>query len=303
MKIILFDFETNGIDSESSVLEAAFIKIDLDQNGEIIKKDILHRYYLPNIGEAFDLSAYKTHGLSIKKIKEKRNCCSYSESFKDDQMSNDYLSFFKDVELLVAHNIDFDSQFLKYSDEFEWFCTMKDMKNVIKALNVNGKIKNPSLQEFCEYYNLKFDTTKAHGALYDTEMLTKGFISAFKNQDIFIFKKEKIENEKSIIRNKFNFRQTTVKEILFEIEDNWFVLSDKSLYSNSSFLRVYDKKTGNLFMAFPEYKLKDVLNNNEKILEIKSKLLDIIHNTNYKNKQNEFTSKYGFSSQVNLFEI
>ncbi len=53
-------------------------------------------------------------------------------------------SFVKDVKTLVAHNISFELRHLYKIVKFEnHFCTMKENRNIVKALNKNGKIKNP----------------------------------------------------------------------------------------------------------------------------------------------------------------
>jgi len=44
---------------------------------------------------------------------------------------------------------------------------MKENKQIVKALNKNGRIKNPKLDETCVYYGIDFDPEAYHSATYD----------------------------------------------------------------------------------------------------------------------------------------
>ena len=44
---------------------------------------------------------------------------------------------------------------------------MKENKHIVKALNKNGNIKNPKLDETCIYYGIDFDPYSYHSATYD----------------------------------------------------------------------------------------------------------------------------------------
>jgi len=297
MIVTLFDFETNGTYFSSSVLEAMFIKIEIDA-GNITEIDRFHRFYLLNDGEDFDFQAYGVHGLTIEKIKELRNNASYAKTWNEDKQSEDFQSFIKDTDLLVAHNIDFDSKFLP-NITTDRFCTMKDTKQIIKALNVKGKVKNPSLKEACEFYGIDFDTTKAHGAEYDTEKLTELFINIYKSGDISIFKELSVKKDHVIIKTKAGLRQKYVKEKSINIDGISFVFTDAPIEGfKVSILRVYEKKTGNLFYAFPGFNLKNLDNKATKKIEevLRGMVTDDV-------RKKIASSDLKVTSQPNLFDF
>ena len=298
----MFDFETNGINPDSSVLEAAFIKIKINlQTKEIEDSKILHRFYFPKQKEVFDYSAYSIHNISLDKIKKEREKQKYALYFNEDK---DATSFIEDADIMVAHNIDFDYQFLPKNFYSEKICTMKGTKNIIKALNISGRIKNPTLKELSTFLNIPFEDTAAHGALYDTQILKKCFIEALKRNLIEDFIQLPHKDKFSILRTKNSTKQKYVKDDSFYIENYSFLLSDVGvLPSSKSFLRIYENKTGNLFMAFPEFMKKEILEDNVKFKYIEAEILDIIKKQNSVKKINNFVDKNGSSSQLNLFDF
>jgi DNA polymerase-3 subunit epsilon len=69
---------------------------------------------------------------------------------------------------LVAHNISFELRHIGELLSFEnHFCTMKENKKIVKAINTKGNIKNPKLIETCKYYHIEFDEEQYHNAIYD----------------------------------------------------------------------------------------------------------------------------------------
>ena len=89
----------------------------------------------------------------------------YVTYFQEDE---DFVKFCEGSKTLVAHNISFELRHIYRLVSFEnHFCTMKENKKIVKALNKNGKIKNPKLDETCIFYEIDFDTVKYHSATYD----------------------------------------------------------------------------------------------------------------------------------------
>ena len=143
--MIILDFETNS-SNEHDVIEVAAVKIEVVDN-EYIVKDKFHRYYLSRY--PVNPFSYEVHKLSPELILEHRNKqdIKYSSYFTDDE---DFIEFCQGTTTLVAHNISFELRHLRGLVEFKnHFCTMKENKHIVKALNKNGKIKNPKLDETC----------------------------------------------------------------------------------------------------------------------------------------------------------
>lgn len=159
--MIILDFETNTT-NEHDVIEVAAVKVVLE-NGKYKVVDKFHRYYLSRY--AVNQYSYAVHKLTPEKILAHRAGATYSSYFSEDE---DFMEFCKDAKTLVAHNISFELRHLYKIAEFEnHFCTMKENKHVVKALNVRGNVKNPKLDETCFYYGIEFDPNSYHSATYD----------------------------------------------------------------------------------------------------------------------------------------
>ena len=161
--MIILDFETNST-NEHDVIEAAAIKVEL-VNSEYIIKDKFHRYYLSRY--PVNKYAYEVHKLTPEIILAYRNKqeIKYNSYFKEDL---DFVEFCSGATTLVAHNISFELRHLRGLVEFEkHYCTMKENKHIVKALNKNGNIKNPKLDETCIFYKIAFDNNAYHSATYD----------------------------------------------------------------------------------------------------------------------------------------
>ncbi|MDB2405396.1 3'-5' exonuclease [Arcobacteraceae bacterium] len=161
--MIILDFETNST-NQHDVIEVAAVKVELE-NDEYIVKDKFHRYYLSRF--PVNSYSYEVHKLTPEIILEHRNKqeIKYSAYFKEDE---EFISFCSGEDTLIAHNISFELRHLFGLVEFKnHFCTMKENKQIVKALNKNGKIKNPKLDETCVHYGIHFDHEAYHSATYD----------------------------------------------------------------------------------------------------------------------------------------
>ena len=159
--MIILDFETNS-QNIGDVIEVAAVKIEkVDNKYKILDK--FHRYYLSRY--SVNPYSYEIHKLTPELILAYRKDKSYSSYFAQDL---DFVEFCKDSKTLIAHNISFELRHLDKMVNFEnHFCTMKENKNRVKALNKNGKVKNPKLDETCIFYGIDFDDTQYHSATYD----------------------------------------------------------------------------------------------------------------------------------------
>ncbi len=164
--MIILDFETNT-QNERDVIEAAAVKV-IYENGEYKVVDKFHRYYFSRYG--VNPYSYEVHKLSPELIMEIRNGAEYARYFNEDE---EFLEFCSGAKTLVAHNISFELRHLRNLLYFEnHICTMKENKQQVKALNRQGRVKNPTLDEVCYHYGIKFDKNKHHSATYD---VTKTF--------------------------------------------------------------------------------------------------------------------------------
>ncbi|MEA3521885.1 MAG: 3'-5' exonuclease [Campylobacterota bacterium] len=171
MNKMVIDFETNGFQG-GSVLYCSVIIVD-DNN------DVLHqetRFYYPR--EAYSDGALAINGLSKEVVDRHRADISYPKYYDEDgwcvNLSKEY-----DVELLIAHNVEFDYSFL--SQEFKSlrlkrFCTMQENTNFVGIRNQYG-YKYPKLSEACKRYFIAFDSTQAHQSSYDTQKCLELYIA------------------------------------------------------------------------------------------------------------------------------
>ncbi len=159
--MIILDFETNS-QNIGDVIEIAAVRIEKVEN-EYKLLDKFHRYYLSRY--PVNQYSYAVHRLTPELILNYRKDKSYSSYFTEDL---DFIDFCKGSKTLIAHNISFELRHLDKMVEFEnHFCTMKENKTIVKSLNKKGNVKNPKLNEACEFYGIEFDEEKHHSATYD----------------------------------------------------------------------------------------------------------------------------------------
>ena len=161
--MIILDFETNTMNPED-VLEAAAVWVEF-KDGEFIVKGKFHRYYLSRY--ALNPYSFAVHRLTPDLIKEHRAKANatYPSYFNEDE---EFAEFCKQGTMLIAHNINFEVKHSQRLVKFDkHFCTMRENKKYVKALNKNGNIKNPKLDETCIHYGIDFDNESYHSATYD----------------------------------------------------------------------------------------------------------------------------------------
>lgn len=106
--------------------------------------------------------------------------------------------------LLVAHNIDFDSKIIssamwrqmQFDQEDEnvahaiiksflslpTYCTMKESKDIVRAKNINGKIKYPKLTEAYEHFFGK-ELDRAHSANADAVAVLEIYLALQRDKE------------------------------------------------------------------------------------------------------------------------
>lgn len=169
--MIILDFETNSSNIHDVIEVAAFRAFM--SGGEYIVTDTFHRYYYSKY--AVNPHALLVHKLSPQKVETLRDGAGYAEHFEDDR---DFIDFCSGAKTLVAHNIAFELRHLGTLVSFErHFCTMKENKKVVNAVNIKGNLKNPKLIETCAFYGIDFDDEKYHSAIYDVTKTLEVFNS------------------------------------------------------------------------------------------------------------------------------
>ena len=192
---ILLDFETNSHNAKD-VIEVAAYRLVHDTN-EYKILDTFHRYYFSRY--PVNEMALSVHNLTPENIIELRNNAKYAKYFEDDK---DFIEFCNKANTLIAHNISFEVRYIDDLVKFrEHFCTMKENKNIVKALNIKGNIKNPKLIETLNYYKISFNSNKLHGALYDIDKTLEVLNCMNQKENNFhtikhcIFKNQKVKDD------------------------------------------------------------------------------------------------------------
>lgn len=159
--MIILDFETNSA-AVHDVIEVAAFRVKKADDGYVVI-DTFHRYYLSEY--EVNPHALAVHKLSPQRIEKLRGDADYPEYFAED---SEFIDFCQGAKTLVAHNIMFELRHIGGLVSFErHFCTMKENKRNVKAVNVRGALKNPKLIETCRFYNIAFDEEHYHSAIYD----------------------------------------------------------------------------------------------------------------------------------------
>ncbi|HGE70860.1 TPA: 3'-5' exonuclease [Candidatus Poribacteria bacterium] len=169
--IIVLDTETNGKNpGEYSVLSIGAIRVRWDKNSGFKEISRLERYYYPR--EPFNEEAIRVNGLNKEAIKRIRGDANYPKYFDEDK---EFEQFCEGVHMFAGHNISFDAGFVPIIKKYRRFDTMKANMDIICVYWINKKQewKYPSLSETANYYQIKYDSDKMHGAIYDAEITLK----------------------------------------------------------------------------------------------------------------------------------
>ncbi|HKK66461.1 MAG TPA: hypothetical protein VJ967_11470 [Clostridia bacterium] len=173
--IVVFDLETNGLSNRSSVLSCSAFKFSIRSSsptegsegcsiqadnpfvfpeaGPLQLTGVFERYYFSQ--EPENMGAIRVNGLSEEVIRSRRGNEDWPAYFSEDQ---EFLDFLGDAGLFVAHNIDFDAQFVPFLFDKPLFCTMKS----------NSIGKYPKLAELARRFKISTDGDQLHGSSYDT---------------------------------------------------------------------------------------------------------------------------------------
>jgi len=187
--IVVFDTETNGLSPESSVLSISAKKIEVDTELKNMKEiDNYNRFYFINENEEENEKALQVNGLTKDVLTVKRNGCSYPKYYKEDKKS--FEEFCKNVDLIIAHNYDFDSKFIDF--KIKSYCTMKDKSSLY--LEKNNTTKWIKLKDLAEFFNVELDENNLHGSEYDVLILSRVLFRMLKLGDKNFLKKLEGDN-------------------------------------------------------------------------------------------------------------
>lgn len=168
--VLLLDTETTHLNGFACSI--ALIEYSLEQ------KVILNKYYtLINPQVIIDPEASKVHNIFAKDVEN-------APLFTD--IVNDIESFTNRADMLIAFNAIYDIGVLireyerlgKIPPLYNYMDLMKRLKVEVDAKNTLGRKKDPKLSEAAKYFNVSYDESTLHNALYDTEVLTNTFHAA-----------------------------------------------------------------------------------------------------------------------------
>lgn len=175
---IVFDTETTGLPRDRSnppveknlhmydtarILQLSWAVYDI--NGKLIK---IENYLIKPCG--YNVAATNIHGITDEMAQT-------GQLFK--VVINKFYEDVKNVSAIIAHNINFDDNVLKSEmirhdlftllneyDKVNKICSMKKCKYIVKALGVNGQIKNPKQLELYKFV-IGEEMMGGHDAKYD----------------------------------------------------------------------------------------------------------------------------------------
>jgi len=177
MKLCFCDVETTGIDRKlCEVIQISMI-FENTETGKSTEREWKCRPRNADDLAIYEQGALDKTGLTIEKIKTFPNPDeTYVKVFStlghcvDKYNSNDKMFF-------LAYNADFDYSFLrswseaageKYFGSFFHFPFIDVMQTAaLVTMGIRHKVKNFTLKNICELFDIEFDEEKAHEASYD----------------------------------------------------------------------------------------------------------------------------------------
>ena len=166
-KFFVFDFETTGTDpARHAPIEIAAIVLDMATLKEV---DRFQTLIQPFEGAEFDREAMAVNGISQEELKNSPDAESAFRKLKAFAERHGTM-------YAVAHNVDFDWDFLKAAEVRHkiWAVPLEKLKIDTQAIAVwvlgrNGQLKGHGLKSLLGAFNL--DKTGHHRAMFDVEQL------------------------------------------------------------------------------------------------------------------------------------
>lgn len=190
-RYICFDTETTGtsIVKGHRIIEIGCVEIF---NGLETGKEFR---ILLNPEKEVDKEAEAVHGYNLEMLKNEK---------KFHEIADDFLNFIKDG-ILVIHNAGFDMTFINNELEIAGYSRLEN--EVIDTLILARKNyvgEKASLDAMCNKFNVDTSSRTHHGALLDSQLLSKVFIQMSKEIEVHIKKLKFIKNNQFIRTNYEN---------------------------------------------------------------------------------------------------
>ncbi|ELU6954413.1 3'-5' exonuclease [Salmonella enterica] len=170
------DIESTGLDYSSGhkIIEIAITRYDLDTHTHI---DSLEMRFNPRC--SIDPKAQAVHGISLEKL--------VAEPLLADH-AKDVAAYMAQCQIWVAHNGEaFDIPFIRH--EFASYGvklpSVPVVDTMLDGLWATEDGKRPRLEELAFSLGFIYDREKAHGALYDTDLMMQCFFKAREKYGFF----------------------------------------------------------------------------------------------------------------------
>ncbi|EHO9211530.1 3'-5' exonuclease [Salmonella enterica] len=170
------DIESTGLDYSSGhkIIEIAITRYDLDTHTHI---DSLDMRFNPR--RSIDPKAQAVHGISLEKL--------VAEPLLADH-AKDVAAYMAQCQIWVAHNGEaFDIPFIRH--EFASYGvklpSVPVVDTMLDGLWATEDGKRPRLEELAFSLGFIYDREKAHGALYDTDLMMQCFFKAREKYGFF----------------------------------------------------------------------------------------------------------------------
>ncbi|EGS3774552.1 3'-5' exonuclease [Salmonella enterica] len=170
------DIESTGLDYTSGhkIIEIAITRYDLDTHTHI---DSLEMRFNPR--RSIDPKAQAVHGISLEKLVAEPLLANHAK---------DVAAYMAQCQIWVAHNGEaFDIPFIRH--EFASYGvklpSIPVVDTMLDGLWATEDGKRPRLEELAFSLGFIYDREKAHGALYDTDLMMQCFFKAREKYGFF----------------------------------------------------------------------------------------------------------------------
>ena len=202
MREICFDTETTGLNPETGDRLVEIGAIELINHLPTGK--IFHEYINPERDVPEEV--VKVHGLTNEFLADKP---------KFFEIAQKWVDFVGDDGIFVAHNAQFDMNFINYELKkagFETYDWDRVVDTLAIARNEFPGARN-NLDALCKRFNIDNSARTFHGALLDAQLLAEVYLQLLGGDEPVI----KFENIKSDKKNKIKTENIMVKERHFSL--------------------------------------------------------------------------------------
>ena len=212
MKLFFFDTETTWTDEYiDQIIQFWGIFWEYNINTNEFKEIKTINQYI-NIKSKISPEAYAIHHISNNYLKKYNYI---------DHYILDFLQYFKEADIIIGHNVEFDRKMVKWEcrrlwidfeyDKFQWIDTMKPTTKLVGARRSNWSIKWPKLSELYQYlFHVDFEW--AHDALSDIKATKDCFLELIKNYKIYDISSYTIKKNSEIEKEKLPKKRNYVEE-------------------------------------------------------------------------------------------